>query len=293
MKHLRALNRREFLGVIGRGTVALVAELSVSRSIFALALGGSSLAACASPAVPPATATLGATLAPMATQNSTNTPAAATQLPANTPTTAPATTMPTSDLLTYLPLAVGVSNAYVLVRGEEVALVDTGVAGNAEKFSAALETMSLTWANVQHIILTHHHRDHVGSLGEILALAEKATVYAGTEDIALIQSARTITAVADQSEVFGLQMIGTPGHTPGHMCVYDPLGSALITGDALNNLNGQLSGPNPSFSRNMEQAIESARKLAGLSYERAYFGHGTPIESGASQAVAKLFPPLP
>jgi glyoxylase-like metal-dependent hydrolase (beta-lactamase superfamily II) len=198
--------------------------------------------------------------------------------------------MPTSDLLTYLPLAVGVSNAYVLVRGEEVALVDTGVAGNAEKFSAALETMSLTWANVQHIILTHHHRDHVGSLGEILALAEKATVYAGADDIAQIQSARTITALADQTEVFGLQMISTPGHTAGHMCVYDPLGSALITGDALNNINGQLSGPNPSFTRNMEQAIESVRKLAKLSYERAYFGHGTPIESGASAAVAKLIP---
>lgn len=291
MKRLRALNRREFLGVIGRGTVALVAELSWSRSIFALALGGSSLAACASPTSPPATATAGVTLAPTATPNPTHTPAAATQAPTAAPINT-STTMPTSDLLTYLPLAVGVSNAYVLVRGDEVALVDTGVAGNAEKFSAALETMSLTWDNVQHIILTHHHRDHVGSLGEILTLAQKATVYAGAEDIALIESSRTITAVVDQSEVFGLQMIGTPGHTPGHMCVYDPLGSALITGDALNNINGQLNGPNPSFTRNMEQAIASARKLAALTYERAYFGHGTPIESGASQAVAKLFPPV-
>jgi len=288
MRRLRSLNRREFLGVIGRGTVALVAELSWSRSIFALALGGSSLAACASPTSPPATATAGVTLAPTATHS----PAVDTQPP---PTLAPLNTntpMPSLDLITYLPLAVGVSNAYVLVRGDEVALVDTGVAGNAEKFSAALETMSLAWDNVQHIILTHHHRDHVGSLSEILTLAQKATVYAGAEDIALIESSRTITAVADQSEVFGLQMIGTPGHTPGHMCVYDPLGSALITGDALNNVGGELTGPNPSYSRNMEQALESARKLGRLTYERAYFGHGTPIESGASQAVARLFPSL-
>lgn len=289
MRRLRALNRREFLGVIGRGTMALVAELSPARGILAMALGGSSLAACAAPATQSASSTASATLALAATAAPTTAPAVATQPPTSTPLNT-ATPMPNLDLITYLSLAVGVSNAYVLVRGEEVALVDTGVAGNAEKFSAALETVSLTWANVKHILLTHHHGDHVGNLGEILALTETAVVYAGAEDIAQIRSARIITAVADQSEVFGLQIIGTPGHTAGHVSVYDPLGSALITGDALNNVGGELAGPNPSYSRNIEQALESARKLGQLSYERAYFGHGTPIESGASAAIAKMFP---
>jgi glyoxylase-like metal-dependent hydrolase (beta-lactamase superfamily II) len=91
--------------------------------------------------------------------------------------------------------------------------------------------------------------------------------------------------------VFGLQIIAPPGHTKGHICVYDPVGSVLITGDALNNTGGQLSGPNPRFTQDMGLATESARKLAALSYECAYFGHGTPIESGASQAIVALFPP--
>ena len=291
MKRLRQLNRREFLGVIGHGTVALVAQLSVTRNVLAIALGGSSLAACAAnPTQTPSATNTSAPLSPSATPLSPT----GTTAPAATSAAATATSIPVAteaDMLTYLPIAAGVSNAYVLVRGDEVAIVDTGVAGNGEKFAAALETVGLKWDAVKHVILTHYHRDHVGSMGEVLAAAEAAVAYAGADDIPLIESPRSITAVADQSEVFGLQIIASPGHTKGHICVYDPLGSALITGDALNNVGGQLSGPNPSFTQDMALATESARKLAALSYERAYFGHGTPIESGASAAIAALFPP--
>lgn len=302
MKRLHQLNRREFLGAIGRGTVALVAELALGpgRNVLAIALGGSSLAACAAPAgtgAPPPAATATGTDA----MHRVSTPATSAPAPAPTDTPAPATATATAatprvatptaaaSLLTYLPIAAGAANAYVLVRGEEVALVDTGLPGNGDKFAAALETVGLKWSAVKHVILTHYHRDHVGSMGEVLTAAELAAVYAGADDIPLIESARAITPVADNSEVFGLQIVATPGHTAGHISVYDPLGSALITGDALNNVGGTLSGPNPSFTKDMARALESARKLAGLTYERAYFGHGAAIEGGASLAIAKLF----
>jgi glyoxylase-like metal-dependent hydrolase (beta-lactamase superfamily II) len=293
MRRLRPLNRREFLGVIGHGTVALVAQLSVTRNVLAIALGGSSLAACATNGVPTASPT-----------NTAAPPAPSPTLPSPTNTAAPTTTTvppaatatliprPTeASMLTYLPIAAGVANAYVLVRGEEVAIVDTGLPGNGEKFAAALETVGLKWDAVRHVILTHYHRDHVGSMGEVMMAAAQATAYAGADDVPLIESPRPITAVSDQSEVFGLQIIASPGHTKGHICVYDPVGSALILGDALNNIGGQLSGPNPSFTQDMAQATASARKLAALTFERAYFGHGTPIENGASKAIAALFPP--
>lgn len=294
MPRFQQLSRREFLGQVGRGTVALVAELAFgpARNVLAIALGGSSLAAaCATAPGADPTATAGPTLAPA---DPTATAPAPTPAPTGTtarPTAPLATATAGLGLLTYLPIAAGVANAYVLVRGEEAAIVDTGLPGNGAKFAAALETLGLGWAAVKHLILTHYHRDHVGSMGEVLTAAEAAAVYAGAADIPFIESARAITAVGDQAEVFGLQIVATPGHTEGHISVYDPLGAALITGDALNNLNGQLSGPNPQFTRDMPTALESARKLAGLAYERAYFGHGTPLESGAAQAVAALFPP--
>ncbi|MCI0528740.1 MAG: MBL fold metallo-hydrolase, partial [Nitrospira sp.] len=97
-----------------------------------------------------------------------------------------------------------------------------------------------------------------------------------------------IKPVADGDEVFGLQIIATPGHTPGHICVFDPVGSLLVVGDAMNNINNKLGGSNPQYTTDMAQAIESVKKLAALKFEKAVFGHGDPIEQGASAAVTKL-----
>ena len=181
----------------------------------------------------------------------------------------------------------GVVNAYVLIRGKEAAVVDTGTPNNASKIADVVRTAGLSWDAVHHVILTHYHPDHIGSVGEVLAAAAKATAYAGAADIPQIKSPRAIKAVGDNDEVFGLRVIATPGHTPGHVCVYDPAGSLLILGDAMNNI-GKLSGPNPQYTADMTQAHQSVKKLAKLTFQRAVFGHGEPIDKEASQAIAKL-----
>jgi glyoxylase-like metal-dependent hydrolase (beta-lactamase superfamily II) len=179
-------------------------------------------------------------------------------------------------------------NSYVLVRGKEIAIVDTGLPNSGAKFGEVIKTAGLGWDAVGHVILTHYHPDHIGSMGEVLEVAAKATVYAGAEDIPQIKSPRTIKPAADGDEVFGLQIIATPGHTPGHICVFDPVGLLLVVGDAMTNINNKLGGSNPQYTTNMAQANESVKKLAGLKFEKAVFGHGEPIEQGASDAVIKL-----
>jgi glyoxylase-like metal-dependent hydrolase (beta-lactamase superfamily II) len=181
----------------------------------------------------------------------------------------------------------GFVNAYVLVRGKEAAVVDTGTPNNASKIADVVRSAGLGWDAVHHVILTHYHPDHIGSVGEVLAAAPKATAYAGAADIPQIKSPRPIKAVGDNDEVFGLRVIATPGHTPGHVCVFDPAGSLVILGDAMNNTD-KLSGPNPQYTADMGQAHQSVKKLAKLKFDRAAFGHGEPIDKGASQAIAKL-----
>ena len=181
----------------------------------------------------------------------------------------------------------GFVNAYVLIRGKEAAVVDTGTAGNESKIADVIRTAGLSWDAVHHVILTHYHPDHIGSVGEVLGAAAKATAYAGAADIPQIKSPRPIKAVGDNDEVFGLRVITTPGHTPGHVCVFDPAGSVLILGDAMNNID-KLSGPNPQYTADMAQAHQSVKKLAKLKFERAVFGHGEPIDKNASQEIAKL-----
>jgi len=179
-------------------------------------------------------------------------------------------------------------NAYVLVRGKEVAVVDTGLPNNGAKFGEVITTAGLGWDAVRHVILTHYHPDHIGSMGEVLAAAAKASVYAGAADIPQIPSPRPLTPVGDGAEVFGLQIIATPGHTPGHICVFDPVGALLVLGDAMGNINHRLSGPNPQYTADMTQAKASVKKLAALTFTKAVFGHGEPLEQDAFAAVTTL-----
>jgi glyoxylase-like metal-dependent hydrolase (beta-lactamase superfamily II) len=196
-----------------------------------------------------------------------------------------------------LRINLGFVNAYVLIRGKEAAVVDTGTPNNASKIADVVQAAGLGWTAVRHVIFTHYHPDHIGSVGEVLKAAAKATAYAGAADISRIESRaypppskspRPLKAVGDNDEVFGLRVIATPGHTPGHVCVFDPAGSLLILGDAMNNISSKLGGPNPQYTADMAQAHESVKKLAQLKFERAMFGHGEPIEKGAAQAIAKL-----
>jgi glyoxylase-like metal-dependent hydrolase (beta-lactamase superfamily II) len=205
------------------------------------------------------------------------------------PTTAPDSTTTTSaarEPLEWERVSLGFVSAYVLVRGREAAVVDTGTAGSEAAIAEALSTVGVGWDAVDHVVLTHMHPDHAGSVGAVLESATGATAYAGEADIPSIQSPRPLEAVGDGEEVFGLQMIATPGHTLGHIAVFDPDSGLLIAGDALTRSGTGVAGSNPSFTADVDQAEASVRKLAALEFDTMLVGHGDPIEGSAKQAVA-------
>ena len=182
----------------------------------------------------------------------------------------------------------GFVSAYLLVRGGEAALVDTGVAGSAEAIEASLGQVGLGWDAVAHVVLTHHHGDHQGSVGEVLQRAPGASTYAGTEDVPSIVGAPSVKAVEDGDDVFGLRIITTPGHTEGSISVLDPIAGVLVAGDALRVDGGKPGLPGAQFTVDMDEARRSIVKLGGLTFETLLVGHGDPIESGASALVAEL-----
>lgn len=182
----------------------------------------------------------------------------------------------------------GFVSAYVLARGGEAAIVDTGVSGSAPAISDGLAAAGLSWDSVGHVILTHLHPDHIGSLGDVLGNASSATGYAGAADIPEIPSPRPLTAIGDGDSVFDLQIIGTPGHTAGHISVLEPISGTLVAGDAINGVAGGVAGANPDFTADMNEANRSITKLATFSFDTVVFGHGEPVEGGASAAVAEL-----
>lgn len=207
--------------------------------------------------------------------------------PTPTPTDPPAVAQ-TALPMTYRRVNLGFVSAYILVRGDVAAIVDTGVAGSEPDIEAGLASAGLGWGDVKHLILTHRHADHVGSVEAVLAGAGSAATYAGEGEIAQIPSPQPIFAVGDGDEVFGLQIINTPGHTDGHISVLDPVGGVLVAGDALNGADGGVIGANPQFSSDMTIADESVKKLAALSFDTILFGHGEPVEGGAQLLMEEL-----
>ena len=259
MRKVKQLGRRTFLMSSGKGVFALLSEVKFGLGArgLAVALGGSSLAtACSNPEA----------LQQVMEQEKVD---------------------PALEAAMYFQVATEFVNSYVLVRGEEAAIVDTGLPNNVDKFGDVIQSAGLGWDAVNHIIVTHLHGDHVGGLGEVAAEASDAMIYAGEADISAIDSPRALQGVNDGDEVFGMQIIGTPGHTAGHISVYDPEASFIVLGDAMVNVE-TLGGPSPRFTADMDTANASVKKVGQLNFETALFGHGNPLEGGASEAIAAL-----
>jgi len=211
---------------------------------------------------------------------------------AATSTTGPSSTTPADGMqappLAWERVVLGGVSAYILIRAGEAAVVDTGNPGDAGDIEATLQGLGVDWSDVSHVILTHLHGDHVGSLGDVMTAAPAAVGFAGAPDIPSISSPRTLTPVGDGDSVFGLEIIATPGHTPGSIAVRDPESGLLLAGDALRGGDGGVIGANPRFTDDMALANESIKKLAALQFDTVVFGHGEPVIGGASTQVAAL-----
>ncbi len=246
------------------------------------AAGVAILAACGSD---------GAATAPDATPSTPDEPPVATDPDA--PTTSSEVPVEGPDAASELRLEwveLGFVSAYVLARGREAAVVDTGTPGSGAAVVEALAALGLQPADVRHIVLTHDHGDHVGGLAELEVMMTNATVSAGPGDVDDVATALPLQEVGDGDEVFGMAVVHTPGHTPGSISVVDADTGLLVAGDAVNGDGaGGLLGPNERFSADMPTALASVGDLAALAPEVVAFGHGgAPVTDDVPRRLAAL-----
>lgn len=113
---------------------------------------------------------------------------------------------------------------------------------------------------------------------------EVREMYAGVK-------ANVDTIVSDGEELpycGGIIVLHIPGHTPGHICLYLKKYKALITGDAMNVIGGQLVGPNPQYTYNMEEALNSLSKLTKYDIESVICYHGGLFVDNPKERIAEL-----
>lgn len=143
---------------------------------------------------------------------------------------------------------------------------------SAENTAAGqLAKLGLTPADISHVILSHGHIDHVGSLplfahAEIILTAtERADprpCYFGTAQPMAWPEARYRTLTAETRLCHGITLIPTPGHTPGHLSALLALPDGrqvLLAADAIN----RISEPDEGFAdaRDPVAAMESYHRL--------------------------------
>jgi glyoxylase-like metal-dependent hydrolase (beta-lactamase superfamily II) len=86
----------------------------------------------------------------------------------------------------------------------------------------------------------------------------------------------------------GMTVINTPGHTPGHICLYHHPSKTLIAGDAMRVIDRQLLGPDPHATLDMTEAIKSLKKLLAYDIENVICYHGGLYKKNVNQQIAEL-----
>jgi glyoxylase-like metal-dependent hydrolase (beta-lactamase superfamily II) len=99
-----------------------------------------------------------------------------------------------------------------------------------------------------------------------------------------------VTKTVDDGEVLpcGAEVVYTPGHTPGHICLYLKESHTLISGDALNVTNGLLLPAPERLSFDMEASKASLQKLTGFDIETVVCYHGGMYSENVNQRIKEL-----
>ncbi|MCL2351649.1 MAG: MBL fold metallo-hydrolase [Firmicutes bacterium] len=184
--------------------------------------------------------------------------------------------------------------------GNGLVLFDAGFPGMTGEIVRAVRDAGFSAENITCVILTHQDIDHVGCVKDILRLAPAALVMAHEDEAPYIDGRRTpvkLAAILDNydslpagrrewadrmkpafeacrvqvgktltdGEVLplcgGIEVIHTPGHTPGHICLLLRESGVLVGGDAVNIADGVLTGPNPQHTYDAELGARSLEKV--------------------------------
>lgn len=185
------------------------------------------------------------------------------------------------------------SNCYIVV-GKQTALIDSGI--DPEGIFKKIDKLNIS---IDFLINTHCHYDHIGADLEIVKRTG-AKICVHKDDAEVMENGDNsrilfdlfgndkgirVDLKLDDGQVIDLgnlelNIIHTPGHTPGGICIYEPKSKSLFSGDTIFSEGvgrTDLSGGNPSDLKKSIEKILGIERISGI--EKLYPGHG-PIGSG-------------
>src|SRR5579864_1061672 len=199
----------------------------------------------------------------------------------------------------------GAINCYLVREIDGFTLIDTADSGQAPFIIQEAEKLDIP---ILRILLTHAHVDHVGSLDALHAALPDAQIGISERDARFLTGDQSLDPsepqfplrgsypicttkptrlLHDGDRIGSLQVIATPGHTPGHLAFLDIRDRSLIVGDAFQMLGGiAVAGkirplfPFPALATwHKGLALESARTLLELEPSSLSVGHGRTLRN--------------
>ena len=207
-----------------------------------------------------------------------------------------------------------------LICEDTVTIVDAGWRWTGGQVLSQLRRLGRYPQEVSYIISTHMHLDHIGGMSHVKAHST-GRVAAHEDEVPFLQRdgqtklpnpsrnpalGRLLAPLfallrppqvevdirlkqgSQLSILGGMEVIHTPGHTPGSISLYFPSRGLLMAGDALEYQKGKLGLPSKWFSANMAQAKDSVFRMAELDFDTLCFSHFPPIQKNGSQILRQF-----
>jgi glyoxylase-like metal-dependent hydrolase (beta-lactamase superfamily II) len=195
------------------------------------------------------------------------------------------------------------SNVFLIVD-KDLTLIDTGMPKNGKKILEYISNLGFKPSDLKQIIITHYHPDHIGSLFEVWS-ETKADIFVHDIDSPYVSGKKKIPLpkggkrflygflslfmkfkfvesnkkIKDGDTIKNLRVIHTPGHTPGHICLYDSKRKILFSADMFRVEKGQIQPADESFVDNKEELEKSLVKISKLNFDVICPGHGDFVKS--------------
>lgn len=214
-----------------------------------------------------------------------------------------------AEKITIRQLFLGNANAYVVISGDEAAIIDGGLGCRPQRFVEAL-SIGVNMAEVRYIVVTHAHYDHVGSIRALKQKFPDAVIVAHQIEAANLREgaspvprgtmwfSRPVSwlgcrlfhncvrfagfavdlEIGDSLECqlggSELEFFHTPGHTSGSLCVRVGREAVFVGDSIFHVLPGCFF---PPFADQPELIVASWQRIAETGVRMIYPGHGRPI----------------
>jgi glyoxylase-like metal-dependent hydrolase (beta-lactamase superfamily II) len=208
--------------------------------------------------------------------------------------------------------AIRLLNVYAyLVCEPQMSLIDAGLIGSGKRVERYASRLGRSMDELRRIVCTHAHPDHIGGVRELAGDRDVEVLMHPADLSGLDVTLRDAVANRNRGQLIayftrhpgesspmedgdvlpilgGLQVVHTPGHTPGSVCLYASRHKLLFVGDALQVIRGKVTFASQVFSEDIAQARSSVGRMAELDVETIAFSHYRPVTEGANEVLGAL-----